>query len=737
MTSTRKQTRADTYAGEAQEQRGRLDTALLPSRTAIGTDEHFVQFYESDEFLLNAASSYIGAGLGAGAACIVIATKDHRQGLEKLLRANGLDLSVVRRQGKYFALDAQETLARFMVDGAPDPALFTRVIGDQIAQAAKNGRRVHVFGEMVALLWTEGNYDAAIAVEALWNELRSTTPSFSLFCAYPMQGFARAEYYELFSRIGELHSHVIPDERYTLLANSDERLRVVSALQQKAASLEAEIAERKAVEKQLWISENRYRRLFETSLDGILMVDPISGLVTEANPALTGLLGYTHEEVLGQELWSIGLFANREANADFLREIQKQRTLHYDAMPLHTRRGELHYVEFASTLFPVNGHEIIQCTLHDVTERQEESKAHLYLASIVSSSEDAILSKDLDGIITSWNAAAERMFGYSAEEIVGQSVTLIYPPDRRSEFTQIMERIRHTEHIEHFDTTRMRKDGSILPVSVTVSPIKNSRGAVIGASDIIRDMTRYKELEQQREVFISLVTHELKTPLTALQGNVQLAQRRLTRLLGQAEQMPQEQQQMLEEVLTMLGRSQQQLRVQKRLINDLLDISRIQEDKLELHESDFNLVEMVYETVQDYQAGHPSRLITLELPEQDPIMVYADRDRIQQVLGNYVTNALKFSPASQPVHVGMTPETEAVRVWVQDHGPGLSHEQQEHIWKRFVQVPRTPVQSGWKEGLGLGLYICQQLIQRQHGQVGFDSKHGKGSTFWFTLPLPS
>ncbi len=183
MTSTRKQTRADTYAGEAQEQRGRLDTALLPSRTAIGTDEHFVQFYESDEFLLNAASSYIGAGLGAGAACIVIATKDHRQGLEKLLRANGLDLSVVRRQGKYFALDAQETLARFMVDGAPDPALFTRVIGDQIAQAAKNGRRVHVFGEMVALLWTEGNYDAAIAVEALWNELRSTTPSFSLFCA--------------------------------------------------------------------------------------------------------------------------------------------------------------------------------------------------------------------------------------------------------------------------------------------------------------------------------------------------------------------------------------------------------------------------------------------------------------------------------------------------------------------------------------------------------------------------
>jgi PAS domain S-box-containing protein len=737
MTTTRKQAHAGYHAEAAPKQQERLHMAPSPSWTATGEDEHCVQFYESDEFLLNTVSSYIRAGLGAGAACIVIATKDHRQELEKLLRANGLDLSVTLRQEKYFALDAKEALAWFMVDGEPDPIRFTEVIGGLIARAAKNGRRVHVFGEMVALLWMEGNHEAAIRLEALWNELRSTTPSFSLFCAYPMQSFARAEYHELFSRIGELHSHVIPDEHYTLLANADERLRVVSALQQKAASLEAEIAERRAIEKQLWISENRYRRLFESSMDGILMVDPGSGIVTEANPALTRLLGHTREEVLGQELWQTGLFANRKASTAFLRELQKQRVLHYDAMPLRTRDGRSRYVEFASTLFPVNGHEIIQCTLRDVTERREESNAHLYLASIVSSSEDAILSKDLDGIITSWNAAAEHMFGYRAEEIVGQSVALIYPPARQGEFTQIMERIRRAERVEHYDTTRMHKDGSILPVSVMVSPIKNSSGTIIGASDIIRDMTRYKELEQQREAFISLVMHELKTPLTALQGNVQLAQRRLTRLLGQAEEMPQNQQQMLEEVLTMLSRSQQQLRVQKRLINDLLDISRIQEDKLELHESDINLVELVYETVQDYQAGYPSRLITLELPEQDPIMVYADRDRIQQVLANYMTNALKFSPASQPVHVGMSLEAGSVRVWVQDHGPGLSHEQQEHIWKRFSQASSTPVQSGWKEGLGLGLYICQQLIRRQHGQVGFESAPGNGATFWFTLPLPS
>jgi PAS domain S-box-containing protein len=737
MASIPQEMPASSRAAEIFEQHESLYTGPRSFWAATSADEHLVQFYESDEFLLNAVSGFIGAGLGAGSGCIVIATQDHREGLEQALQANGLDLDVARSQEKYFALDAEETLSQFMVDGKPDPARFTEVVGGLVGQAAKSQRRVHVFGEMVALLWAEGNWEAAIHLEALWNELLSATHSFSLLCAYSMQTFAGEEYSEPFSRICNLHSRVIPDEHYTLLANPDERWRVVSALQQRASSLEAEIAERREIEKRLWISETRYRRLFEASMDGILMVDPLSGLITDANPALTSLLGCTYEEVLGQELWQVGLFKNRKANAAFLRDLKEQRVLHNEAVPLRTRDGRSRYVEFTSTLFPINGHEVIQCTLRDVTERQEAAQAHFYLASIVSSSEDAILSKDLDGIMTSWNAAAERMFGYSAEEIVGQSVTLIYPPDSQSEFSQIIERIRRAQWVEHYETTRMRKDGGILPVSVTVSPIKNSKGNIIGASDIIRDMTRYKELEQQREAFISLVTHELKTPLTALQGNVQLAQRRLTRLLGQSEQMPLEQHRMLEEVLSMLSRSQQQLRVQKRLIDDLLDISRIQEDKLELHESDFNLVELVYETVQDYQAGHPSRLITLELPEQDPIMVYADRDRIQQVLGNYVTNALKFSQASQPVHIGMTLETESVCVWVRDHGPGLSPEQQQHTWNRFSQAPRTPVQQGWKEGLGLGLYICQQLIRRQHGSVGVHSKPGHGATFWFTLPLPS
>ena len=485
------------------------------------------------------------------------------------------------------------------------------------------------------------------------------------------------------------------------------------------------------------ISENRYRRLFEASTDGILMVEPRSGLITDANPSFLHLWGSTREQVVDRELWQVGLLPDQPTQQAFLRQVQQDRVLRYEMQELATTGGDPRYVEWMSTLFQANGHEVLQCTIRDITDRRRAEEAHLHLAAIVSSSDDAILSKDLDGVITSWNAAAERMYGYSAQEIVGRPVTLLFPPDRHSEFTQIMERIHRGERVEPYETTRVRKDGSLLSVSVTVSPIKDSSGAIIGASAIARDISKRKALEEQREAFVGLVTHELKNPLAALQGNIQLAQRLLTRLLSRAEQLEEEQRRMLEDVLTMLGRSHQPLRVQQRLINDLLDLSHIQEDKVELRLAVCNLVGLVYETVQDHQAAHPSRLITLDLPEQDPIPVYADRDRLQQVLSNYLTNALKFSPDTEPVQAGITLEAEVVRVWVQDHGPGLSAKQQAHIWQRFYQAPRTPVQSGWKKGLGLGLYICQQLISRQQGQVGVESSPGKGSRFWFTLPLLS
>ncbi|CAN5205080.1 hypothetical protein BH11PAT1_BH11PAT1_4750 [soil metagenome] len=215
----------------------------------MSSTAHFVQFYETDKFLLDSLAGFIGEGLRKGEIGIIIATKAHRESLDVRLKSQGLDLVTARKQGAYIVLDAAEILSQFMVEGMPDAEKFSHVIGDLLVQASQKATQIRAFGEMVAQLWTEGNQAGAIYLEELWNSI-GKNHSFSLFCAYPMQGFDRESHGSSFTEIGTRHSHVIPADSYSGLATSDERLRAISLLQQKAESLEAEIQERKRLEKQ-------------------------------------------------------------------------------------------------------------------------------------------------------------------------------------------------------------------------------------------------------------------------------------------------------------------------------------------------------------------------------------------------------------------------------------------------------------------------------------------------------
>lgn len=178
-----------------------------------------------------------------------------------------------------------------------------------------------------------------------------------------------------------------------------------------------------------------------------------------------------------------------------------------------------------------------------------------------------------------------------------------------------------------------------------------------------------------------------------------------------------------------------QVDVQTRLINDLLDISRITANTLKLERERCDLRTIVRQTVEDLRAMAPDRVLLLDAAEQIPVDVLADRDRISQVITNYVTNALRYSPVAQPIQIGLALQEDMARVWVRDRGPGLTEEAKERLWQRFSQIKGMPVQSGSGKGLGLGLYICQTLIVQHQGEVGVESAPGKGSTFWFTLPL--
>lgn len=243
-----------------------------------------------------------------------------------------------------------------------------------------------------------------------------------------------------------------------------------------------------------------------------------------------------------------------------------------------------------------------------------------------------------------------------------------------------------------------------------------------------------REAHRRMEEFLSIICHELKTPLTIMRGSLQLAERKVKRLVSSEALLPDEMRRFAP-ILALLERASNQVSIQDRLVNDLLDASRIQTQTLQLLMAPCNLVSIVQEAVEDQRQIVPARAIHLETPAGKDVPVYGDADRLVQVVTNYLTNALKYSSTDRPVEVRLRVEGQIAQVSVRDEGPGLPSAEHERIWERFYRVPGIEVQSGSGGGLGVGLHVCRTIIERHGGQVGVDSRPGEGSTFWFTLPL--
>ncbi len=243
-----------------------------------------------------------------------------------------------------------------------------------------------------------------------------------------------------------------------------------------------------------------------------------------------------------------------------------------------------------------------------------------------------------------------------------------------------------------------------------------------------------RHANQQMDTFLGIASHELKTPLTTIMLGLQWGQRRLQNLLREEAVASNGASKKLEALDEQLTRTNRQAARLDRLVNDLLDVSRIQEDKLVFRPEPADLAVIIYEVVQEQRQANPQRSIQVCLPAGQSMPVYADAGRIEQVVTNYLTNALKYSAEDESVEIGAACEGDDVRVWVQDHGQGIPLAEQEHLWERFHRVPGVEVRSGSGVGLGLGLYISKAIVERHHGQVGVESLPGAGTTFWFTLP---
>src|SRR5476651_2558930 len=240
------------------------------------------------------------------------------------------------------------------------------------------------------------------------------------------------------------------------------------------------------MEQSLRASELSYRRLFEAARDGILLLDVDTGRITDVNPFLVELLQFSHDEMVGKTVGELSPFKDIESNKVMLERLQKDGYVSYDDLPLETRDGRHVAVEFVSNVYQAGDRKVIQCNVRDITERQQVESDLIRLAAIVESSDDAIMGKDLNGIITYWNKGAEKIFGYTTGEMVGTSIMRLIPANQQDEENHVLENIRRGKSVAHFETLRQAKDGRLINVSVTVSAIKDAADEIVGVSKVAR-----------------------------------------------------------------------------------------------------------------------------------------------------------------------------------------------------------------------------------------------------------
>ena len=476
-------------------------------------------------------------------------------------------------------------------------------------------------------------------------------------------------------------------------------------------------------------------RWFSTALesigDGVIATDD-RGRVLFLNPVAEALTGWASGEARGKDLIEVFPIVNEATRQPVEHPVEKVlATGHIIGLANHTvliaRDGnEMPIDDSAAPILDDEGRVAgVILVFRDVTEKRLAELLNERLAAIVESSDDIIASKTLDGAITSWNKGAERVLGYTAEEVLGKHVSMLMPPGLVEDMPKILDRIRRGEKVDHYQTRRRRKDGTIIDVSLTVSPVRNAEGEVIGASKIGRDITKEKLIEAERieaecrkDEFLAMLAHELRNPLSAIHGAAQL--------FGKLETE--------EELEWAKGVVLRQVKHLARLIDDLLDVSRISRGKITLRREHINLSPVVASAVESVRPLLEERKHELSTSlGTGGLRLDADPVRLEQILVNLLTNAAKYTDAGGRISLAARHEEQDIVIRVQDTGMGITPELLPHVFDIFAQGDRAMARS--EGGLGIGLTLVQKLAEMHGGGVTAVSEGpGKGSEFTVRLP---
>ncbi|BCL78386.1 PAS domain S-box protein [Ktedonobacteria bacterium brp13] len=496
-----------------------------------------------------------------------------------------------------------------------------------------------------------------------------------------------------------------------------------------------DMTNRHHIEEQLQEANRKISSILESITDGFMHLD-LYGNVIYMNEQASILTHHPRASLIGRNLWEqvpnlVGSVIEEKIKlAQFT-----QQKLHYELFYEPWQQW------FSVNLYPtISG---ISIYYSDVTEYKENEialrSAQARFRQFFASNIIGMQVSNTAGVILDANDAFLKMIGYTQEDLEHHQLNWrqITLPEYIEVCEQEIEELYTKEVSRTYEKELYTKDGRRISVLVIGALLDRNTETF---TTLIIDNTLQKRLAYQQETFMSIIGHELRTPLTAINGSIQLAQRRMQRFIENATPLSPEVEVLLNKQFKLLDQSLRQARVQNRLINDMLDISRLAVDKLELSLQPCNIIDIVQETVDDLRYTETDHTIKFKPPEQAEIKVIVDSDRIGQVISNYITNALKYSDPFEPITVTVELKENEVLVGVHDHGPGLSTEEQKHIWDRYYQVgkqqsDKSPDAQRRNVNLGLGLHICQVLITRHKGHVGVESIEGQGSSFWFTLPL--
>ncbi len=483
-------------------------------------------------------------------------------------------------------------------------------------------------------------------------------------------------------------------------------------------SIVAAMNERMKAQKFLENNQKYFRTLIETSSDVIELIDQ-EGKIKYVNNSVINYKGYHPYELVGKNIFD---FVYKDDLNNFKKELKKVlrspkkgKTMEFR---LKHKNGSFIWFEAAiinNIRIPYIGAIVID--LRDISVRRQTEEMKDRIIAIVNSSKDAIFSKSLDGTILSWNKSAEKIFGYKSSEIIGKSAEVIIPKDRKEELVQILAKIKSGNQVDTYETVRMTKNGTFIPVSITNTPVRDKNGKIREISTILRDITHEKELEQRKDEFISMASHELNTPVTGLSVYIQTLQKIFEKRKDLLSNL-------------YLSKANDQIQRTRHLIRDLLDISRIRLGLLSFNYSRFDLGQLIEEIVEVYR--YLSKRHKIIFKQNSERIVFADRERIGQVLSNLLSNAIKYSPKKDKIIVKTFSDNNIVTVSVQDFGIGIAEKSRSEIFKKYYRVKGERQGSS---GLGIGLYLSFQIIQKHKGRLWFESKQGKGSTFFFNLPL--